>query len=473
MTIQNTVDDLKKVIGLHDSPDETIRWIAERVVYEEFEDGELTTKKGDIPEFMWFIPEGRIDYYLDFNGQQVYYYSFQNDSVSGGVTGLLPYSRMKVYAGYAYAVGKLKRYSLHKKYFQELELLNPELIQRLIGYMTERAKSFATTQLQYEKVSALGKLAAGIAHEMNNPATAINRISSELSKRLKENYRLTEKLLYHKISSEHIQSLRVMVEEKEQSNKKKLSPIERMQKEDEINDWLEKIELSENNIATEAFADAGITGDDLESIRNEVGKEAFTDVLLWVENLLISQRIIKDLEEASMRISNLVGAIKSHVHMDQTNELQPTDIHGDIENTLTLMGYKLREKNINVKKVFAENLPDIPVYIGELNQVWTNIIDNAIYALPQNGDLIIETSSDSKSVYVKIIDNGSGISPEILSRIFDPFFTTKKVGEGTGIGLDLVKRIIKHHNGEIKVNSKPGRTEFVICIPKPEKYKIA
>ena len=132
------------------------------------------------------------------------------------------------------------------------------------------------------------------------------------------------------------------------------------------------------------------------------------------------------------------------------------------------MGYKLRDKNIKVNKIFCENLADVNAYVGELNQVWTNIIDNAIYALPKNGELIIETTCDSKSVNVKIIDNGTGIPPEILSRIFDPFFTTKKVGEGTGIGLDLVNRIIKHHNGEIKVNSKPGRTEFVICIPIPE-----
>lgn len=151
--------------------------------------------------------------------------------------------------------------------------------------------------------------------------------------------------------------------------------------------------------------------------------------------------------------------------MDRTNELQKTNIHIDIENTLTLLGYKLREKNITVKKVFCENFPDVPAYVGELNQVWTNLIDNAIYALEKNGELVIDTTCDSRNVTVKIIDNGTGISADIISRIFDPFFTTKKVGDGSGIGLDLVNRIIKHHNGEVKVNSKPGRTEFTICIP--------
>ena len=151
--------------------------------------------------------------------------------------------------------------------------------------------------------------------------------------------------------------------------------------------------------------------------------------------------------------------------MDRTNELQPTNIHDDIDNTLTLLGYKIREKNISVRKTYCKDLVNIPAYIGELNQVWTNIIDNAIYAINENGELTIETSCDSKNVKVKIIDNGTGIPKEIMSRIFDPFFTTKKMGQGTGIGLDLVNRIVKRHNGQIQVQSEPGRTEFDICIP--------
>ena len=151
--------------------------------------------------------------------------------------------------------------------------------------------------------------------------------------------------------------------------------------------------------------------------------------------------------------------------MDRTNEMQPTNVHKDIDNTLTLLGYKLREKNITVKKKYCDNLPDVPAYIGELNQVWTNLIDNSIFAVEKNGEIDVETSCDNKNLTVRIIDNGSGIPKEIMSRIFDPFFTTKKVGQGTGIGLDLVNRIVKRHNGEIKVSSVPGRTEFAICIP--------
>lgn len=460
-----TIDELKKVIALSELPDEHIQWIIDHSEPIEYHDGELVGRTGDTAEWMFFIIEGKVDYYRNVNDKLVYYHSFMNDNESGGITGLLPYSRMKVYSGNAIVADHLRGLRFHKKYFQELERLNPDFIQRLISYMTERARLFATTQLQHEKVSALGNLAAGIAHELNNPASAINRISYELSNRLFLNIELTEKMLRQNIDADHIESLRNKIESKESLQKRKLTVLQRMKNEDELMDWLEAKGLPTDQQVVETFTEAGFSSEELESISNNIPKEDITQIMLWIENLLSSQRIIKDLAEASTRISNLVGAIKSHVHMDRTNEKQSTDIHRDIENTLTLLGHKIREKNISVKKIFCSDLADVPVYVGELNQVWTNIIDNAIYVLDQGGELTIETTCDTKNVNVKIIDNGGGIPPEIQSRIFDPFFTTKKVGEGTGIGLDLVKRIISRHDGEIKVHSKPGRTEFLICLP--------
>jgi signal transduction histidine kinase len=460
-----TIEELKKVIVLRDLSDELLQWLLDHSEYIEYEEGELVGKTGDPADWMFFIIEGDLDFYMDVNGRLVYYYHFANDAESGGVTGLLPYSRMKVYPGNSIAVDKIRGLRLHKKYFQELEQLNPEFIQRCIGYMTERAKSFAIKQLQLEKVSALGNLAAGIAHELNNPASAINRISFELTNRLFLNIELTEKMIRQNINADHIQYLRKKIESKSKVHEQKLNAAQRLKNEDELMYWLEENHLPVDLQIVETFIDAGFSGSDLETLHNSVPKEDLAQILLWIENLLSSKRIIKDLGEASARISNLVGAIKSHVHMDRTNALQPTDIHNDIENTITLLGYKLREKNITVKKIFCENLSNVSAYVDELNQVWTNIIDNAIYAMNTGGELTIETNCDPKNINVKIIDNGSGIPAEIQSRIFDPFFTTKKVGEGTGIGLDIVQRIIKHHDGEVKVHSKPGRTEFHICLP--------
>jgi len=461
-----TIEDLKKVVALSDLPDEHLQWILDHSVYKEYADGDLIAKFGEPAEVMWISLTGSVTYYMNINGRQVYYFTFENNNVTGGVGGLMPYSRMKTYPGYSYALGDIKMLRMHKKHFAELERLNPDFIQKLIGYMTERAKAFATTQLQHEKVNALGNLAAGIAHEMNNPASAISGISDELSKRLSRNYELTKKLLDCNMTPEHLETIRTLVEKKENrlSENNKRTTLQRMQNEDEIEEWLEKNGVTEREVA-ETFSEYGFSSEELEELRIDLGAASFPKVIPWLENLISSQRIIKDLAHASERISNLVASIKSHVHMDRTNDLQPTNIHQDIENTLTLLGFKLREKNITVDKKFSNNMPDVPAYVGELNQVWTNLIDNAISALNKNGTLTIETSHDDKNATISVIDNGTGIPKEIMSRIFDPFFTTKKVGEGTGIGLDIVNRIVKRHNGDIKVTSEPGRTVFSVCIP--------
>lgn len=463
-----TVEELKKVNALNNIPEEHLRWLLERSEYTEHEDGDLIFKTGQQIDVMWFILEGKVSFYMDIKGRLVYYFTFENDVATGGVGGLLPYSRMKNSPGCSYAVGKVREISLHKKYFQELEQLNPDLIQRLIGFMTERARSFATTQLQHEKVSALGKLAAGIAHELNNPAAAINRIAAELNNKQKRNFELTGKLLQQNIAAGYIQSILEKIDEKKSSGFQKLSALQRIDAEDEITSWLEQNGFSECRRYAETFTEAGFSKEDFESIRGNAGSDAFIDILYWIENAVSSQRLIQDLDDAACRISNLVGAIKSHVQMDRTNDLKPTNVHRDIDNTLTLLGYKLREKKIRVTKNFCNDLRDVPAYVGELNQVWTNLIDNAIYALPKDGELTIKTECDANNVTVHIVDNGTGIPKDILSRIFDPFFTTKEVGQGTGIGLDLVSRIVKRHNGEIKVNSVPGKTEFIVCIPFPK-----
>ncbi|MDQ4139445.1 MAG: ATP-binding protein [Bacteroidota bacterium] len=461
-----TIEDLKKIVALSDLPNEHLQWILEHSEYREYADGDLLFGYGTPAELMTIILEGNVAYYMYINGRQVYYFTFGNNDVTGGIGGIMPYSRMKTFPGYSYALGTVKLLCIHKNLFPEMEQMNPDFIQRLIGYMTERAKIFATVKLQHEKVDALGNLAAGIAHELNNPAAAIRGIADELSRRLNYNYDFTKTLLECNMTANQIENIQSLVKNKEagQTLTKKLSAIQRMEIEDELADWLEENGVTQIG-AAETFSEYGFSLEELEDMRSNLGAAAFVQLIPWLENLISSQRIIKDLADASGRISTLVGSIKSHVHMDRTNELQPTNLHVDIENTITLLGFKLREKNIEVIKRFSPDLPPVPAYVGELNQVWTNLIDNAIFAVEKNGTITIETLHDEKNVLVHIIDNGIGIPEEIISRIFDPFFTTKKVGEGTGIGLDTVSRIIKHHNGDIKVSSKPGRTRFTVSIP--------
>ena len=465
-----TLEDLKKVVALQDLPDAHLQWILDHSDYVEYADGDIIAKYGEPAEVMWIALEGKVSFYMYVNGRQVYYFTFDNNNTTGGVGGLLPYSRMKTFPGYSYALGEVKTLRMHKKHFVELEALNPEFIQKLIGYMTERARAFATTQLQYEKVNALGNLAAGIAHELNNPAAAIGEISNELTRRINRMDELTKVLLEAKTTADHFQQIRSIMADKEESCGKKArqSTLQRMANEDEIEEWLERNGIAQRETA-EAFAEFGLSTADLEEILNKTGEATFSQLIPWLENLISCRKIIKDLGEASRHISNLVASIKSHVHMDRANDLELTNVHQGIESALTLLGFKLREKNISVTKKFSPHLPEVPVYVGELNQVWTNLIDNAIFALDKNGKLDIETCFDHRNITVSIIDNGKGIPKDIMSRIFDPFFTTKKVGEGTGIGLDIVNRIVKRHNGTIKVDSIPGRTVFAICIPLVQK----
>jgi len=461
-----TPADLKHIVALEGLPDEQLQWIINHSEYREYADGEIIGKYGEEAEVMWISLTGKVAFYMYLNGRQVYYFTFDNNNITGGVGGLMPYSRMKTYPGYSYAIGEVKMLRMYKQHFHELEMLNPDFIQKLIGYMTQRAKAFATTQLQHEKVNALGNLAAGIAHELNNPAAAIKGISDELIKRLNRNYELTKKLLDCNITAEGIQNIQQLVETKDNTADQQIkrTALQRMENEDAIADWLYNNGLTQREIA-ETFAENGFTIPELQQLHTNLGTTAFVCMMPWLENLISSRKIIRDIADASGRISKLVGSIKSHVHMDRTMDLQPTNIHKDIENTLTLLGFKLREKNIKVAMKFWPDMPEIPAYVGELNQVWTNIIDNAIFVLDKNGTITIETLLDNKNVTVNISDNGPGIPQEIQTRIFDPFFTTKKVGEGTGIGLDIVNRIIKAHDGTIKVSSEPGCTEFNISIP--------
>lgn len=460
------INQLRTVIALDQLPDAHLQWILDRAYYQEFEMGDVVAKYGDAADTMWILLEGKVSFYMNKNGKHVYFFTFENTEQIGGVGGVLPYSRMKTIPGWSYAESKVKLLRLHKKHFEELEELNPAFIQRLISFMTERAKHFATKELQQEKVNALGNLAAGIAHELNNPAAAINRIASELSQRMTQHFELTARLIKQAVHPDQLEVLHQIVDSKVNKPAQTIKPstLEKMDLEDRLNDWFDTFQYK-NRLAAETFSEHDFKVEELEGLKNKIGTEALIAALPWLENNISTQKIIRDLGIASQHITTLVTAIKSHVHMDRSTDLQPTNIHQDIENVLTLMNHKLKQKKIVVHKKFDPALPNVPAYVGELNQVWSNIIDNAIYALPSEGELKIETSHSDEFVYVSITDTGSGIPKEIINRIFEPFFTTKKMGEGTGIGLDLVKRVIEHHHGEVKVQSTPGHTKFDISIP--------
>jgi signal transduction histidine kinase len=246
-----------------------------------------------------------------------------------------------------------------------------------------------------------------------------------------------------------------------------LSLKERTKREEELTDWLDERNIENSDDLAENFVDFGFVVDNLEAFCSHIPTNSCSPVFNWIGNLLTTEKMVQNIQESSHRIASLVNSVKIFTHMDRGTDKQYADIHIGIKNTLMMLIYKIKKGNITMVKEFDQTLPPVNALIGELNQVWTNLIDNALDAMEPNGKgtLTIKTKKDREFVRVSITDDGPGIPDEIKSRIFDPFFTTKEMGKGTGMGLEVVHRIVHQHNGSITVKSAPGKTEFIVCFP--------
>jgi signal transduction histidine kinase len=243
-----------------------------------------------------------------------------------------------------------------------------------------------------------------------------------------------------------------------------LSTVARGEVEDELADWLEDREIPHAYIIAEVLADEGVTTKALTHLAEHVDESALADVILWIEKGLAADRLLNEIERASGRISDLVASVKGYTHRDQAPERQRIDVSQGIDQTLVMLGHAVRAKNVEVVRDYGD-VPDVCAFPGEINQVWTNLLDNALDAVPDGGHIEISTSIEGELVCVRVTDNGSGMPEEVRARIFEPFFTTKEPGSGTGLGLDIVRRIVDQHEGRITVESEPGRTSFEVCLP--------
>jgi signal transduction histidine kinase len=237
--------------------------------------------------------------------------------------------------------------------------------------------------------------------------------------------------------------------------------------EDEITAWLTDHQVQRAAEIAENFLEDGFTCDDLRDFKSHIPVPYLSPVFNWINSNLVTRKMVADINEASRRISDLVQSVKNYTHMDQGKGKELTDIRNGIRNTLTMLHYRFKKGNVSLIEEYDESLPRINAMVGELNQVWTNLIDNALDAMEPagRGQLTIRTEKEHGWAKASIIDNGPGIPEEVQSRIFEPFFTTKDIGKGTGLGLDVVCRIVKQHHGSIRVQSKPGETIFVVCFP--------
>lgn len=461
-------DTLRRVPIFDDLSDGELGWILEHAEILELAAGDSLWKKGDPAEAMVVVIEGELRMLAEVLGQ--------TQEVSserwGGVVGLLPYSRMTEYPGDGRAAEASRVLRIPRACFHPMLGEIPELGYRLVGLMSDRVREGARVEKQREKMMALGKLSAGLAHELNNPAAAMGRAVDELGKRLEADHTLVRCLVEKALTAQDLETLTPLRNRQPLAGRSGqdagLSPIERGQREDEIGDWLEEHETEDGWVLAEALAEAGITVDDLDRLAGRLPAETIPDAIAWIEAGLATRQLLAELATAAARISELVGAVKSYSHMDQAPDRQPRDLHRGLDQTLTILGHKLRKSGVQLERRYDRTISEVPLFASEINQVWTNLLDNALDAAAKSeGEkrVVLETKTDERFVYVCVTDTGPGIAEEISSRIFEPFFTTKEVGEGTGLGLEIVQRIVSLHGGEVTMTSEPGKTAFTVRLP--------
>jgi len=449
--------EMIKIPVFQDQPREELLWFISVSEERRSAPGEIIMREGDAPNYMLVMLEGEMRARAEHGPADGPVFTI----TTGDVTGMLPFSRLKMISVTGRAVVPSHYLGFPVSQFIELFKRLPELVRRLVGLLTDRVRSVTRAEQQHEKLAALGKLSAGLAHELNNPSAAARRSAAALRDclvRLRQAARSTE------IGPEDCG----LLAEREEEIRATLKPAQfkdefaRVEREEAIQAWLEAHNVEDAWKLSPSLADAGLTDVHLATFAAAAGASVGPELTRFA-TLLEMERIAEELEHSSARISDLIKAIKEYSYMDQ-GPLQEVDIERGLETTLTIMNHKLK-RGITVVRDYDPNLPKVMSSGSELNQVWTNLIDNAADAMKTGGKLTIRTARENDFVLVEIADNGSGIPPDKISRIFDPFFTTKGVGEGTGLGLDVVSRIVKNIGGQISVTSVPGDTRFQVRIP--------
>jgi len=445
---------------LAEAPQAELDWLLAHGRLERYEVGHHPVRKGESVAGMYVMLKGRLTHYRDQGGvpRKVV------DWGEGDVTGVLPYSRLGAASGTTVVDEPTEVLFVPREDVADMPVRCPHVTTVLVHAMLERARQFKSSDLQLEKLASLGQLAAGMAHELNNPASAAARSarllaqaqteSDEASRALGEaGLTESERALLEKVRTICLVTPTTQV----------LSPLDRTDREETIADW-----LTEHSIDTSFAAPLTETALKLEALDELAGTlsaEKLGPALRWMASACTVRQLAHEIEQATSRVHELVSAVKTFTYMDHGSVLEPVDVGKGLTDTLALLAAKARGKAVAVKLDVPADLPQVNGSGGELNQVWANLIDNALDAVEQGGHVAITAAREGESLVVRVRDDGEGIPPEVKSRIFDPFFTTKPVGSGTGLGLDIVQRLVDRHEGLIAVTTEPGRTEFQVTLP--------
>ncbi|MGH9503540.1 MAG: sensor histidine kinase [Terriglobales bacterium] len=450
--------ELLRVPAFEGLPDDQLDWFISQAEEVELKAGDIFLQQGTPAIWMFVVLDGQLQMRGALGGDAV-----TLPLEPGDVTGLLPFSRMKVavLTGRAVTQGRILKF--HSAKFPDLVQKMPELAQRLVGMMSDRIRETTRMEQQQDRLAGLGKLSAGLAHELNNPASAARRATSLLRDALKRIKDAAQELGRHDLTAAQKSEIEKLEASFLQPNDHPIDTLAVSDLEDQIDSLLRSHGQSDLWQLAADLARRDVKPEVLESLFAILDADVARAALVRIAASVEIANLLNEIESSTSRISDLVRAIKEYTYMDQA-KAQNVDIVKGLENTLTIMNHKLK-RGVAVQRQY-EKVPLLVNSFGsELNQVWTNIIDNAIDAMGGKGELRIRTYRDDSCVVVEIGDNGPGIPPEVESHIFEPFFTTKGVGEGTGLGLDTVKRIVRKHRGTIQVTSKPGDTRFQVFLP--------
>lgn len=446
--------------------DKSLSYLLERGQVKKIQGGDFIFRKDEPSDELIIVMAGQVRVYVVQQDAQ--------REVSrlnpGDMTGLLPYSRMTHASGYGQATKDSEVLLLHRMHFREMIADQHALTEALVQFMSSRIRNLTTINMQNEKLLSLGKLSAGLAHELNNPASAMVRSSTALLEHLKLVPESFKSIMAMKVHSEQVEQVSQWLFNILTREKPSLGMLERGEREDDICDQLADFGFAGAAEAAEELVDFAVNANDLVRLSEITGPPNFIPTLKWITDNLTTEKVVAEINASAVRIAELIQSIKRYSYMDQSKDRQSVDVNEGIRNTMQLLRHRMKGGKITLQEDLDAELPKINAFPGELNQVWTNLIDNALDAMEATGgSLSVSTCYCAPNVEVRIADTGEGIPEDEVSKIFDPFYTTKPIGKGTGLGLDIVSKIMQQHGAQISVQSKPGNTEFLIKFPIREK----
>jgi signal transduction histidine kinase len=435
------------------------------------EKGDVIARQGEMAHFFWILLEGELSVMQKMADGREYEIAKVEP---GGAFGEVPLLANIPNSSNICGAMPSHLVQLDENQFWSLMTTCPEVRKAILGNMAYRFQKLQGTAVQQEKMASLGTLAAGLMHELNNPGSAARRASSQLRDNLMRMHELSSKFARMELTKEQrmclfdLQTQALAVKEPLAMNS-----LEQSDAEEALAEWMESAEIENAWKMAPTLVSIGMNAKELQCAREDFDGPLLSAALSWLEAMVSSMQLVGTIEESIGRVTDLVHAVKSYAY-EGKGMRQTIDINNSIHATLVILGHKLREKEIVLEKELAINLPALQTECSGLNQIWTNLLDNAIDAVSQHGHIGVRTwaekavrdgKSDGTDLCISITDNGSGIPLASQPQIFDPFYTTKPIGVGTGIGLGIVHRIVEQYGGTVRFASEPGHTEFVVRLP--------